>query len=108
MSCLIKLAKQSAQSLDCQYGRHNMKISIESLTKPGTFYTVLFHSDGSAECGCPHWQFRLKHKVAVRKGIKYRAECKHIQEARPFIKTAREFTAGMTDVVFTVTREMLY
>ena len=82
------------------------RILVESFSKPDTFYTVIFHSDGSAECACPHWQFRLRHKVAIRNGVKYNAECKHIQNARPFLRTARDYTFG-TNYAFTVSKEML-
>jgi len=69
------------------------RILVESFSKPDTFYTVIFHSDGSAECACPHWQFRLRHKVAIR-------------NARPFLQTARDYTFG-TNYAFTVSKEML-
>jgi len=82
-----------------------MKLQVESFSKPGIFYSVIFRGDGSAECGCPHWQFRLRHQVAVKDGIKYSKECKHIQDARPFLKTARDYMFG-TDCVFTITKEM--
>jgi hypothetical protein len=86
-----------------------MKILVESFSEPETFYSVIFHVDGSAECGCPHWQFRLRHRVAIRNGVKYAAECKHIQDARPYIQTARDHLAVLGDsaeVSLTVTKEM--